>query len=329
MQPVAGADEGGGILVVHQERKAQRTIHRILGATRVGVDVCDNVADATLRLDRVAPRLVVLDHRLLASAEGAALAERAALDPRTACLVLLSESLGPDVPRLFATTASLTNLLVNPMPVLAEELMVTALKLLRRDLFGLEKYMAWGTEIAESKVTDADQRSGAVEALGHDIKRLGLGPHVSTLACLVTDEMLSNAIYNAPVDAAGGRIRAEESRHMPRPLVGKDSVTLRYACDGRYLAIEVADAYGSLDRSTILNHLARAASVGTSDKVQFAQPGAGMGLGLVYSCCTHLVFNLAPGRKSEVIALLDVRFQPRTTDAGSSFNVFIEEGSDA
>src|SRR5688500_14345134 len=123
----------GGILVVHKDRKTQRTIQRILGATRLDVETCDSVAAAAGRLDGDAPRLVVLDSRLLATPDGLALAERASQARDIACLILLSDTSGADVPRLFST-ASLTNLLVNPMPMLAEELPITALKLLRRDL---------------------------------------------------------------------------------------------------------------------------------------------------------------------------------------------------
>jgi len=318
-----GGECGGGILVVHQDRKTQRTIQRILGATRLEVEVCDSVAAAHTSLDRVEPRLVVLDHRLLVSPEGLAMLERLRVGTHAACLVLLGESMGAAVPRLFST-ASLTNLLVNPMPLLAEELSITALKLLRRDLFGLEKYLSWGAQPVESVLADALDRSAMVEALGHDVRKLGLGSHIATLSCLVADELLSNAIYNAPVDAHGVRTRIDESRHSPRALEGQGRVTIRHACDGRYLAIEVSDGYGSLERATILANLARAVDARTPDKVQWTRSGAGMGLGLVYSCCTHLVFNIATGRRTEVIALLDVRFQARGPDPVSSFNVFVE-----
>ena len=314
----------GGILVVHKERKTQRTIQRILGATRLEVEACDSVAAAAAQLDAHAPRLVVLDHRLLATPEGVALAERASKSTHAACLILLTDGLATEMPRLFST-ASLTNLLVNPMPMLAEELSITALKLLRKDLFGLEKYLTWGAQPVEEVLADARDRSTMVEALGTEVRRLGLGSHIATLSCLVADELLSNALYKAPVDEQGKPSRVDEPRHSPRALSGRDTVTLRHACDGRYLAIEVADRFGSLDRSTILANLARAVNQGAPDTVQWTRSGAGMGLGLVYSCCTHLVFNIGVGRRTEVIALLDVRFQPRGPDPISSFNVFVEE----
>jgi CheY-like chemotaxis protein len=319
------AEDRGGILVVHRDRKTQRTIQRILGATRLAVEACETIAAAAALVERRAPRLIVLDHRLIGSPDGQALIAGA----NAACLILLTDQTAAEVPRLLAT-ASLTNLLVNPMPLLAEELSITALKLLRKDLFGLEKYLTWGATPMEDVLADARDRSALVESLGEEVKRLGLGSHIATLSCLVADELLSNAIYNAPVDAAGQHVRVEEPRHAPRKLDGRDRVTLRHACDGRYLAIEVADGYGSLARQTILANLARAVDAGARDKVQWSRSGAGMGLGLVYSCCTHLVFNIAVGRRTEVIALIDVRFGPRASEPVSSFNVFVdEEGSAA
>ena len=57
---------------------------------------------------------------------------------------------------------AVTNLLVHPMPVLAEELTITAQKLIRGDLFGAEKYLLWGTELHERVITRASQRAHVV-----------------------------------------------------------------------------------------------------------------------------------------------------------------------
>jgi CheY-like chemotaxis protein len=313
----------GLILVVHGDRKTQRAMHRILGSTLYTIDAVDNLAQAHKLLDQRVPALVVLDHRTLIAEGGREFAARAAAAGTSACLVLMSEHDGHDLPRLF-THGSLTNLLGNPMPILAEELTATALKLLRGDIFGLEKYMAWGVEVRTVELADAQHRSDAVDALTADVRAFGLGPRVASLASLVADELLSNALYNAPVDNEGRPTRMEEERYRTRPLTGRDIVSLRYACDARYLAIEINDRYGSVERATILEHLAKCSSRGASHKVDFHGTGAGMGLGLVYSCCNHLVFNLDPGKRTEVIALLDVRFKPAELGSlVSSFNLFV------
>jgi anti-sigma regulatory factor (Ser/Thr protein kinase) len=94
-------------------------------------------------------------------------------------------------------------------------------------------------------------------------------------------------------------------------------VRLRWGCDARYLAIEVSDRFGSLDRDTILRSLAR-------HDVRETGGGAGMGVALTYRSCDHLVFNLSPGMRTEIIALIDVRYPPSERSAASSYNVFVE-----
>jgi len=94
-------------------------------------------------------------------------------------------------------------------------------------------------------------------------------------------------------------------------------VQLRWGCDARYLAVEVTDGFGSLDRETILRALAK-------NDVRETGGGAGMGIALAYRSCDHLVFNLAPGKRTQIIALIDVRYPPSERMSASSYNVFVE-----
>ncbi len=321
-----GADN---ILVVHPDRKTQRTLHRILGATLCDVDAVDNLQQADQLLQQRTPRLVVLEHGLALSESGQAFASHATSRGTTACLVLIGERPQGDAPKSFRCR-SLTNLLGNPMPLLAEELTVTALKLLRDDIFGLNKYLSWGVETRRIELTDAAQRSEVVDKVTHDVREFGLGPRVASLVSLIADELLSNALYNAPTDDAGMHIHKDSTRHAPRPLSGRDVVALEYGCDARYFAVGVTDQYGSLKRETVLDHLAKCAARGGPDKVNFDTTGAGMGLGIIYGACNHLVFNLEPAKRAEVIGLLDVRFKPAELSEGQpSFNVFVQDQGDA
>src|SRR5439155_27083450 len=87
---------------------------------------------------------------------------------------------------------AVTNLLVHPMPVLGEELTITAQKLIRGDLFGAEKYLLWGTELHATTLTRASQRSHIVSELGEQIRERGQTERIASMAMLVTDELLSN-----------------------------------------------------------------------------------------------------------------------------------------
>ena len=304
------------ILIVHPDRKTQRTVQRVLGSTGYRVDVADDLEQGARLLGHFQPVLVVVDGSA-ASADGAeALLAAARARGTEACMTLVDSVQVAQAPRILGL-AAVTNLLVHPMPVLGEELTITAQKLIRDDLFGAEKYLLWGTELCAAGLTRASQRAHIVSDLAEQIRARGQSARVASMAMLVTDELLSNAVHNAPVDDLGAHYRADLARDGELELDVRHQVALRWGCDGRYLAIEVTDRFGSLDRETILRAL-------VPSEVKDGGAGAGLGIALAYRSCDHLVFNLAPGKRTEVIALIDVRHPPGERVPASSYNVFVE-----
>lgn len=291
-------------------------MQRILGGTGHGVDIADDVGQATRLLAHLAPVLVVVDGGEMASPGIAAFFAAAKERGAESCIMLVGAAQLEQAPRILSLGA-VTNLLVHPMPVLGEELTITAQKLIRDDLFGAEKYLLWGTELQATTLTRASQRAHLIGELADQLRARGQSARVASIAMLVADELVSNAVHNAPIDDAGARYRADLPRDAELELDDRHRVCLRWGCDGRYVAIEVSDAFGSFERDRVLHALAR------SD-VKDQGGGAGMGIALTYRSCDHLVFNLAPGRRTEVIALIDVRHPPSERVAASSFNVFVE-----
>lgn len=302
------------ILIVHPNRKTQRTMQRVLGSTGYAVEVVDDLAQARAQLDAITPVLVIVDGSLL-STEAAALVDAARAKGVEACMTLLGQ--GEDKIPAILTMGSITNLLSHAMPVLADELTITVQKLIRRDLFGAEKYLLWGTQLHEVTLERASERHGVVAELGQQVKARGQAARVASMAMLIADELISNAVHNAPVDAAGVYYRADLARDQELELDAKHRVRLRWGCDARYLAIEVRDQFGSLSRDTILTSLAK-------DSVRETGGGAGMGVALAYRSSDHLVFNLHPGTCTEIIALIDVRNPPTERAGASSYNIFVE-----
>jgi hypothetical protein len=164
------------------------------------------------------------------------------------------------------------------------------------------------------------QRAHVIDRVAEAVRARGQSARVASMAMLVADELISNAVHNAPVAADGSRPRKDLPRDIDIPLEGRDTVRLRWGCDARYVAIEVTDQFGSLDRDTILGALAK-------QDVRDTGGGAGMGIALAYRSCDHLVFNLAPGTRTEIIALVDVRYPPAERMPCSSYNVFVEKTS--
>lgn len=303
------------ILIVHPDRKTQRAVQRILGTTGYRVDIADDLDQGTRLLAHLSPVLVVVDGALVGRSL-VALIDAARARGTESCMTLLGTHAASQVPGLLDLGA-VTNLLVHPMPVLGEELTITTQKLIRGDLFGAEKYLLWGTDLHETLIVRSSQRAELIGELAERVRARGQSARVASMAMLVADELISNAVHNAPVDAGGVHYRKDLPRDRELPLDARHRVRLRWGCDARYLAIEVTDWFGTLDQHAILNALAR------SD-VRQSGGGAGMGLALTYRSCDQLVFNIAPGTRTEIIALIDVRYPPSERTAVSSYNVFIE-----
>jgi len=208
------------------------------------------------------------------------------------------------------------HVVAHPMPILAEELLATVQKLLRNEVFGLEKYIAWGADVRGYTLEDAAERGDVVTALASDVTAVGLPERVSSLVSVIADELLANALYVAPLDDHKRRYRVTEARERSRALRGRDVVTVRWATDARYLAVEVRDRWGTLEPDTVAERLA-------SGKVGSSAPESGMGLALAYACCNQLVIDLEPEVMTEVIALLDVRYKPTEIGRSASFHTFV------
>jgi hypothetical protein len=296
------------IVVAHPDRKAQRALVRMLGASGLAVGTVepDALADATLPdaifvvdadVARARPELRARPGRawIAVPGEGQAPADPAAVD---ALLV-----------------AGWTHIVAHAMPILAEELLATVQKLARRDVFGLDKYVVWAATMKSYALADTGDRDAVVAALAKDVVQLGLPDRVASLVSVAADELIANALYAAPIDERGVHFRADEPRDRRRALSGREVVAVRLATDARYLAIEVRDRWGTLDPGAIAPRL------GT--KAQAVDNG--MGLPLVYACCNQLAIAVAPQVATETIALVDVRYKPTELGRSASFHVFTGE----
>jgi hypothetical protein len=255
-----------------------------------------------------------------------ALAKLAARHGNTVRFLVLSEQKGKDsLVRLFRS-ATLTNLLAKDVGILAEELVITVEKILRRDIFGLEKYLTWGITPVEEIVNDSARKNDHLARFEAFCNDLGLNTRLAGLAKGVADEFLMNAVYNAPVDEHGRHIYSKLPRTERVVLTGRAQATFQYACDGRYLAVAASDNFGTLAKETILRYLAKCFARG-EDQIDKKQGGAGIGFYYIVESLSHFVINIAPGERTEVIGLIDVQGSYKDfAEQAKSFNIFVKEG---
>ena len=298
------------LVVAHPERKAQRALQRLVGATMCPVEVAGDLDALVAAVD--SQTIAVVDASIAHGRPD--LIER----PARAWIAVPGEGLAAADPGVVAALVGggWRHVVAQPMPLLAEELLATVQKLIRGDMFGLEKYVAWGAEVRSYVLEDARDRDDAVATLAKDVVAVGLPDRIGSLVSVIADELIANALYAAPIDDGGVRFRASEPRDRARSLGGKERVVVRWATDARYLAIEVRDRWGSIEPAQIAPRLAAAGKPGGD------AGGGGMGLALAYACCNQLVIGRAPRELTEVVALVDVRYKPTDLGRAGSFHVF-------
>jgi len=208
------------------------------------------------------------------------------------------------------------NLLGRDDVVDADELIVTLQKILRADPFGLEKYFAWGVERVTLELTSSADRARAISAAETYASGLGLNPRLVSQFGSVVDELVTNAFYDAPVDASGKPRYAHYDRRIDVTLEKDEHIRLTFCCDGRTLGISTSDPFGSLRRDQILASLSRCFRKGV-DQIDDKEGGAGLGLYVVFNALSQFIVNLQEGVQTEVIGLMDIRSRDAATRAKS------------
>ncbi len=198
------------------------------------------------------------------------------------------------------------------------ELVVTSVKLLSGDLFGLEKYLAWGVKVMDLAITTYEDKREALLAVTAHAREVGARRPLIARIESVVDELLMNALYDAP--AARHGVAADTRSGQP---AADARAQLRWAGDGRYFAVSVQDDFGELHKESILDHLERARRERGKPRSSDEVGGAGLGLYFILSSVTRFIANIEPGRRTEVVCLFDLKQSGRDAETcARSLHVF-------
>jgi hypothetical protein len=256
--------------------------------------------DVELEEESGEPDVLVIDHRdagepevpaLLARSNGSTIMVGGSLEDE-ATMELLRERLDH---------------LVGDEPELDEDhLLVTTAKLLASNagdsVFGLEKYLAWGVTVHELELSSYQAKRVAIDAATDYATEVGANRALRRRIEAVADELLMNALYDAPAVSRG-----EDARPAEQALSGElaDPVRIRFACDGRRFALSVEDRHGALEKRAILDNVSRARRERGAPLFRDVG-GAGLGLYYVLSYASRFIANVERGARTEVICLFDL-----------------------
>lgn len=199
-------------------------------------------------------------------------------------------------------------------------LQVAVSKFVTGDLFGIEKYLPAGAEVRLTRLRDYAGRSRAIDEVLAYAEQVGVRGKVRAAIGQACEELLMNALYDAPVDGEGQLIFAEVGTRERLERLSPRPVSIRYAQTPAGFAVSVRDRFGRLDKATVLRYLNKCLHSGDG-QIDRKTYGAGLGLYLVVNAASHVVINVAPGMATEVVCSFDRR-GARTGLRGLSFFVY-------
>jgi hypothetical protein len=171
-----------------------------------------------------------------------------------------------------------------------------------RNFLQTEKVMQQQNLVQQVVLSHTDQKQEAVEAVRQYLIAAKVPARVSNLIANSVDELLMNAMFDAPVDQFGKPLYSSTHRSHGRPLVGREQVTMRVGFDGFYFGISVADAFGSIDRSRLLQHIS--ASYREQDyTIRSGQAGAGLGVATIFNSGGSLIYHCESNKRTEATVL--------------------------
>jgi hypothetical protein len=196
--------------------------------------------------------------------------------------------------------------------------LITAIrKISSREIFGVDKYLAYGTPLHFFVLTRSEDRPWFVERFMDYVSGLeGIIPsgahEFSRMSGEVLDELLMNAIWDA------NPRRNSTDRNTPVLLDPSEGVKVEWGVDGNVLAVGVRDPFGTFEKKTLINYQEDIFGIRNPNQINMSQTGVGAGIGLhmIIRRTSSLVVNATPGFATEVIALFDLTKTSRHLSKG-------------
>lgn len=314
------AIQGKRVLLADSNKKQQITAKMALGGTGVVLEIVSSLEEGQAKILAGQYDLIVFDTQMLPL--GNLARERC---PKVDLVLMTSEPVPTYLPILkqLNNIPNIVSRNEEDRTFTIKNIMTTCTKLLSEDLFGLEKYLSWGVDIQSRAITSSSQRNELISNIDQYFEKLGVRRSNRDRVRCVLEEMLMNAIYDAPVDKDGKSLYNHLPRTVELALKPEEQGLVRFATDGMIIAVSVQDPFGSLKGSTILKYLEHNYAGSAADlNAKENKGGAGRGLHQIVENSDLVVFNVDPGKKTEVITLFNVEAK-ESVNQNPSFHLFV------
>lgn len=302
---VASTKERAGAIIVDRNRPTAKRLARVLVSAGYTVKTYEDEAAPLAAAIQADPEVGVWLLLGEAAANRAVVSALSATAGRRVYGVFYGGADELDVPAL-CEQPGVVALLGQRGPAgrceLESELLGVAGHLRGQPLLPMQAYLLWGSQAFSTSITNIGGRDAAEARIVKLCREnLNCSGRIADTIGEVVHELVTNAMYDAPVDEYG-RPRYAHDRTAPIELAQEDRVAFRYGTDGMRLVVETSDRFGRLRRLDFAKSLRRAAS----GQVNRGEGGAGIGLSMVCRAATTVQVDVEPGMRTRVTAVLDL-----------------------
>jgi hypothetical protein len=124
-------------------------------------------------------------------------------------------------------------------------------------VFSLSDLLGETAKLKVIKPLSSAQKEAAIESVLQFLEEVNFHPRIASKIAGAADELLMNAIFDAPTEHEGKSMDDEDLHIADIPLQGRHSVEMQVGFDGKYAAVLVSDQFGSLEPSRLLEKLAK------------------------------------------------------------------------
>lgn len=244
--------------------------------------------------------------------------------PRIVLTSVKFESLSSLLPEIKATNI----IALNPDgSIRLRELVSTLRKISDSDIFGVKHYLSFGTRSEIFHIRDSEERHDYIDAVVDFCKSFHMRQAIIKSVELFCEELLMNAIYDAPRDEQGRMLYNQMSRKNRVILKPAQAARIECACDGEKLVVSISDPFGAMTWEVLQKFLMRCYGPNRSITEFSDEGGAGLGLYLCFSSVNTFVVNVDPQKRSEFIGIFDIAEPSRLRDTRYSSLHFFSRAS--
>lgn len=165
--------------------------------------------------------------------------------------------------------------------------------------FGLQRYLPSDATLKTIQLTQSSHRNPAVQALENVLQKENITARLASAVARAVDELLMNAIFDAPVFPDGKPSRKHFDRAHNFTFETNEHIELSIGRSNDYLGVCVTDHFGMLSKEVVLSFIRQ--NFKKSPYNPESGKSHGLGLNGVIQSGLSLLFVSKPKSKTEVM----------------------------